>query len=345
MHGTQGTHVRFARSLSLLAAGTALLAPALCVPASSAHARYAGRGASILRAYPLALSPDGRVLALAGSEEVHLFDTRTGASLGSVPPPGGFELVSPSFSPDSRLLVIAETRVALWDVATRKHVARVEGWGPAAFWPDDRTLATGTLAGEVAFWDAPGFGAARTWKIGRPLAFAADHRHVAVENGPEREVEVWDVVTRARTGRQPGGCPLAFWPDAGSLAFEEESIEYGDTLRLSAADTGLVRKELAMGKGSSIALSPDGRTAAHGLYQGNPRVQAPDDGTVELWDVPAGKVARRLRGLEYVAGLAFSADGKIVAAADAGGREGGISVKLWEMGTGKLLRTLKVREE
>ncbi len=82
-----------------------------------------------------------------------------------------------------------------------------------------------------------------------------------------------------------------------------------------------------------IAFAPDGRTLANGA--GGKR-NAPV--LVELRDAGTGKVARTFRGCEHaVSGLAFTPDGKALAAGEWGG-----AVRLWDVHSGELLRTLRL---
>lgn len=79
-----------------------------------------------------------------------------------------------------------------------------------------------------------------------------------------------------------------------------------------------------------VALSPDGRTIAVG------RLARHEPAAIELWDGLTGKRLRALKGdPDTGTFLVFSRDGKILA----GGGEK-LGVRLWEVRTGRLLRTL-----
>jgi WD40 repeat protein len=90
------------------------------------------------------------------------------------------------------------------------------------------------------------------------------------------------------------------------------------------------------GVAGTLALAPDARTLA----------AAGPDNQVRLWDVAAARVAgvcERQAGLRGVAGLAFSPDGRVLAAAAAAGpfgRDGDPAVGLWDAATGAALGTL-----
>src|SRR5262249_38319053 len=70
----------------------------------------------------------------------------------------------------------------------------------------------------------------------------------------------------------------------------------------------------------SLVFSPDSRLVSAGTTQG----------TVHVWEVASGKKICQLDGLPgYVIGLAFSNDGKTLAAG------GWMEVRLWEVATGQ----------
>ena len=86
---------------------------------------------------------------------------------------------------------------------------------------------------------------------------------------------------------------------------------------------------------TSVAFSPDGRTALSGS-----RKTDGEDGVLKLWDVATGQIIRTFpftAPKQYVDAVAFSPDGLT---ALSGGNDGNFaSFKLWEVATGKELRT------
>ena len=118
--------------------------------------------------WSLDFSADGKWLASAGGTIARLWDTATwtdaGGAIQHFP-----ELLSVRFSPDGKLLAVADgvsdlphynvlpTQIILWDVAARAEVRRLRGhtnsiWG-LAYTPDGKTLASGSADQTVRLWD------------------------------------------------------------------------------------------------------------------------------------------------------------------------------------------------
>jgi WD40 repeat protein len=123
---------------------------------------------------PLAISPDGTVLASAGHKDakkengkfnVKLWEMATGKELATYEVPTEM-IMAVAFSPDGKTLAsysrdvfrTGDHTVKLWDVATGKvrAGAREEGtFACLAFSPDGKTLATGTEKEPLKLWDVP----------------------------------------------------------------------------------------------------------------------------------------------------------------------------------------------
>ncbi len=222
-----------------------------------------------------------------------------------------------AFSPEGRTLAAGcDGGVVLWDLATRKRLAEAplpvqEGAVVGlAFSPDGRTLATGYAApqgdGGVVLWDL----ATRRRLAEAPLrvsegsvssvAFGPDGKTLAAGFGHI-------AVVIAGVGQIGGGDSIR---KAGGVALWDVAT------RRRLADRPLAVEE---GKVESVAFSPDGKTLAAGYDGSNSHFGG---GGVVLWGAAARErladVPLRIEEGRVV-NLAFSPDGKALAAAFGGG--------------------------
>jgi WD40 repeat protein len=155
--------------------------------------------------------------------------------------------------------------------------------------------------------------------------------------GDDRLIHVWDAATgqevKQLKGHTDSVIGVAVSPDGRMVA----SSGYDCQLRLWNLDTGeLIASPGKAGGGQGAAFSPDGKLIATWAK----------DHMVRLWDVKDRKEVRCLEGhKEWVRAGAFSADGSRLLTgtwpSDGNGPVARPSdLKLWEVRTGKLLRTI-----
>jgi WD40 repeat protein/tRNA A-37 threonylcarbamoyl transferase component Bud32 len=110
--------------------------------------------------WAIAFSPDGRMLATAGIDQlVHLWDVRTGKLIRELEQNVGTAVLTLEFSPDGRILAISGGGpfAALWDVATGTQIGqRLTAGSREAMLdlsPDGRRLLMTLGNGQGAVWD------------------------------------------------------------------------------------------------------------------------------------------------------------------------------------------------
>ncbi|MEV5239183.1 helix-turn-helix domain-containing protein [Streptomyces cinnamoneus] len=244
----------------------------------------------------IALSPDGRTLALAEYPgDCEVWTARVGADRESEEPQHLFDSVSTvsslAFSPDGTRLAVSHTDsgVHLWNVRERRRATslpQADGTVGAAFGPDNSSLAVGTRTGGNALWRLPAHLTGHTAPVSG-LKTSPD-RTLAVTTGKDRTARLWRI--SARYDPVPGQVLLceghtlknaAFSPDARTLAlttFADEGQAAVCLLDITDPDDPHQLDHWTAHGGNDInaaAFSNDGRTLVTG---GN-------DGQAVLWSV------------------------------------------------------------
>jgi WD40 repeat protein len=323
----------------------------------------------------LAFSPDGQTLAATTrTYGIRLWDIATGKKLlvtpgGRAPAPVTF-----CFSADSTLLASAiPNAIRIWDVQTGKErvkVPRLQAMTTLHFSADGQSLTTASsIDGTIRFWQvATGKQLHFVRGSGRVIGLSPDGKVAASvpdprlgpSSDPLTTVYLCDTATgKQRQLLQSGAAVagVAFAPDGKKVAVSE----VGGMISLWETETGREigrfgenAPETLASHGfwtSALAFSPDGRTLACGCR----------DSTVRLWDVDTGqqgrpfgksrdldeelvrRVIRNRTPLPGVAKLAFSADGKTLAASVPNMQN--CPIHLWDVASGKELRQLTVQEK
>jgi WD40 repeat protein len=285
----------------------------------------------------VAFSPDGKLVAAAGTWNVSVRDAETGRELPQFKDKLRGSIVA--FSRDGRTLLTAGGPALLqrWDVATgkllREHkqdrgdILRDRGdffnVSVAAISPNGKILALTDHRSNALLLDvATGKRLLQIHKDNALLsvALSPDGKTLAT-GGQDNVVHLWDPATgkelRQLHGHKYWVFAVCFSPDGKTLA----SVARED-LRLWEVATGRQIRRLPRG-GGHLSWSPDGKTIA----------SASKD-TIRLWDVERGTEVRQFRGHGSwsIPDLAFSADGKRLVS---GGRDH--TVMVWDVATGKPL--------
>jgi WD40 repeat protein len=170
----------------------------------------------------VAFTPDGRALAVGGSElpggrfigTLRLWDVPTGKEQARLPVHGGGVRFL-AFTADGRTLAscsLDDSTVKLWEVLTGKERATfrglMEGGTCPAFAADGSMLAAGgEEEGTVKLWDLSAHKELATLKgdanFVHALAFTPDGKTLASAEGPDTAIRLWDLSGLRNFSKQP----------------------------------------------------------------------------------------------------------------------------------------------
>ena len=287
----------------------------------------------------MAFAPDNQTLATGSfsAGELILWDVSTGKAIRTLQS-GQPGLHSLAFAADGKTLASGgeDGTVKMWDAANWQEKTTLRGHTAAvlslSFSPDGKALASASAWGKenglVNLWDLstkPDPSPRRLIKA-NTVAFSPDCKTLAI--GHENQaVMLLDVATgkqRAVHNTNSGKilC-VAYSPNGKTLAIGSEDR----TVKLWEPESG---RELSYAHHNAVqwvAFTPDGQTVASASAR---------DGAVKLWNVVATPEPTTLQQKGEVLSVAFSPDGRILAA---GGRD---STKLWDVATSRETITLPI---
>ncbi len=281
-----------------------------------------------MRPGPMALSPDGKVVAAAdtSARTVHLWEAATGRELHRLRASWKYGITL-AFSPDGQALAAGadDGVVQLWDTTTGKKVHMLRGHAHGvylvAFSPGGKTLVSLDSHGGVRVWDTATGKTVCRFDVPRPLLSAAFARDagILVTSGPDWTVRAWGPATGKELHRLEAGVP-------GNLALSADgkTLAVGTWLRDLASGEELPWSGGHRGSLLSIAFSPDGKALA----------SAGDDWTLRHWEAATGKELGRLEGTVPwpVRDLAFTPDGNALVLGSLRG-----TVWRWDVATRKTI--------
>ena len=243
------------------------------------------------RANDVALSPDGRQLAVATGIGVWLYNAQTGAEIalltGHTSP-----VVSVAYSPNGKTLASGSSReIRLWNPSTHAHKTTFVGQGAnsLAYSPEGRTLAAGQWQGvdllNAQTGERKSFLSGHTGSV-TSFAFSPDGKRLAsaTDYYEDTTIRLWNARTgkllRTLSGHANSVHSLAFSPDGNTLA----SGGHDGTIRVWDAKTGKQTRTLQEWS-NALAYSPDGRQLA--VSQG---------ASLLLWNANTGQLQQTLIG-------------------------------------------------
>jgi dipeptidyl aminopeptidase/acylaminoacyl peptidase len=269
----------------------------------------------------LKFSPDGKLLAVGGYQEVRLFDSATGKPVATLS--GHADYVrSIAFSPDGKMLAAAGGppqrggEIKIWDVETRQQLKTLNGHKDCIYsvaWsPDGKLLASGSYDKMVKLWDAATGQELKNLQdhidAVFAVAFSPDGKHLA-SGSQDRSVKIWDIASGQRlytlSDASDGLTGIAYSPSGKQIA----AAGYDKTIYIwEVGDTeGKLVRSLIADEDSilSLAWTPDAKTL----------ITSSSDASIRFRDAATLDPIRVIdHQPEWVEALAVSPDGTRLAA-------------------------------
>jgi WD40 repeat protein len=283
----------------------------------------------------MALSGDGRYMAIGGGGTVILWEIKSGKKLRTYQVSGFLRGLALS-DDGSRLAAGVNKVVVLFDAVTGKELRTLSGHknlvSGLTMSGDGQRIVAGDRFGAVLMWNAQGE-LVQTFKghtmgVGRSMLSGDGSLLMTVAE--DYKAIVWDTATgkplQTFSPKGFGGDNAAMSQDGKHLV-TSSFLRGGSLVQLWDAQSGKETGSMVVEKPevSSTFLSGDGKLLATGLR----------DGAVILWDTASGKRLYTLRVHTGWAGASLSVDGQRLFTA---GEER--KVVLWDTATGKVQREI-----
>jgi RNA polymerase sigma factor (sigma-70 family) len=229
----------------------------------------------------IALSPDGKLVAVGYSKAIILWDLASGKEVRQL---AHRDATGVAFSPDGKILAAAGKAddIHLWDLSTGEKIAKLRwergnhfGSVLITYTPDGKTVIAGQWHdSKIGLWD---------------VATGKKRQEIDAKAGAVRSIALSPDGSMLATGSQQGVVPL--W-----------DLKTGQLIRKLQAEDGQASL-------LSVAFSPDGKTVA-AVESDSVKSDGKGRAGLHFWDLATGKELSRLKGGSGLDNIAYSRDGK-----------------------------------